>query len=180
MKVKYKGKVSGSYSLPGGGPQGTLLGLFLFLVLINDLGFKGQENDSGEMITSRRRVDELNRIHLKYVDDLTIAEKVNMKTQVEIVPDNERPLPDNFRDRTGHRLINVSSQVYKQLQQTKTYADNNCMKLNLNKTKLIVFQRILSHNLKLKKHHFSWLSRLNYLDWLCLLTCPGRRTQNIL
>jgi len=25
MRVKYKGKLSGSYSLPGGGPQGTLL-----------------------------------------------------------------------------------------------------------------------------------------------------------
>ena len=32
MRVKYKGKVSGFYPLPGGGPQGTLLGLFLFLV----------------------------------------------------------------------------------------------------------------------------------------------------
>ena len=46
MKVKYKGKMSESYPLPGGGPQGALLGLFLFLVLINDLGFEGQENNS--------------------------------------------------------------------------------------------------------------------------------------
>ena len=30
MKVKYKGKFSSSHPLPGGGPQGSLLGLFLF------------------------------------------------------------------------------------------------------------------------------------------------------
>ena len=34
MKVKYKGAFSSLFSLPGGGPQGSLLGLFLFLVLL--------------------------------------------------------------------------------------------------------------------------------------------------
>ena len=32
MVVKYKGTTSDRKPLPGGGPQGTLLGLFLFLV----------------------------------------------------------------------------------------------------------------------------------------------------
>ena len=34
MVVRYKGKQSTSKSLPGGGPQGTLLGLLIFLVLM--------------------------------------------------------------------------------------------------------------------------------------------------
>ena len=33
MIVEYKGKMSGCKMLPGGGPQGTILGLLLFLVL---------------------------------------------------------------------------------------------------------------------------------------------------
>ena len=43
MVVRYQGATSGIKSLPGGGLQGTLLGLLLFLVLINDAGFQDQE-----------------------------------------------------------------------------------------------------------------------------------------
>ena len=45
MILKYKKETADVRDLPGGGPQGTLLGLFLFLVLINDLGFEDQENN---------------------------------------------------------------------------------------------------------------------------------------
>ena len=54
MLVKYKGKLSSIKSLPGVGPQGTILALFLFIVLINDNGFEGQLNNAGELITSKR------------------------------------------------------------------------------------------------------------------------------
>ena len=40
MILRYKGGQSERKSLPGGGPQGTLLGLFLFLILINAAGVK--------------------------------------------------------------------------------------------------------------------------------------------
>ena len=66
MKIKYRGKFSRSFSLPGGGPQGTLLGFFLFLVLVNDSGFMGQTNSKGELITARKKIKELNTIHLKF------------------------------------------------------------------------------------------------------------------
>ena len=139
MRVKYKGKLSNAYPLPGGGPQGALLGLFLFIVLINDVGFEGQENNAGEIITSKKRVKDVNTIHLKYVDDLTLAEKINMHTQVAPSPLEERPQPDQFRDRTGHKLINMESKVLKQLEDVKMYADQNKMKINYKKTKLMLF-----------------------------------------
>ena len=63
MLVRYKGEKSGIKDLPGGGPQGTLLGLLLFIILINDLGFEGQKNDAGEILTSRRNMKQVNEIH---------------------------------------------------------------------------------------------------------------------
>ena len=78
MTVRYRGKLSTERNLPGGGPQGTLLSLLLFLVLVNDIGFNDQKNDAGEIATSKRNMKELNLIHLKFVDDLTLAESINL------------------------------------------------------------------------------------------------------
>ena len=137
MVVRYKGKKSSVKSLPGGGPQGTLLGLFLFLVLINDTGFKGQENNVGEHATRKRNVKAVNQIHLKYVDDLSLAETINLSEKLEFAPD--RVQPDTFHARTGHVLPPESSAVYNQLTQTSIYAYENQMKINDKKTKLMVF-----------------------------------------
>ena len=116
MLVRYKGKLSGIKSLPGGGPQGTLLGLLLFIVLIDGVGFEGQSNNAGELITSRRNMKVANEIHLKYVDDLTMAEAINLPKNLVQVSEAERPLPDMFHARTGHVLPTDKSNVYKQNQ----------------------------------------------------------------
>ena len=79
MVVRYKGAKSSKKYLPGGGPQGTLLGLLLFLGLINDAGFDNQCNNAGEIITSKKNFKAANQIHLKYVDDMTIAEAIKLK-----------------------------------------------------------------------------------------------------
>ena len=130
MLVNYKGKQSTIKSLPGGGPQGTLLALLLFIVLINDVGFEGQNNNAGEIITSKRNMKIANEIHLKYVDDLTLAEAINLPEQLVSVPVSQRPLPDSYHARTGHALPMGNSKVVKQLMKTKEYADQNYMKLN--------------------------------------------------
>ena len=91
MVVRYKGATSSPRALPGGGPQGTLLGLLLFLVLINDVGFSDQSNNVGE-ITSKQNFKAANRIHLKYVDDLSIAESIPLKEKVIPAP-CDRQLP---------------------------------------------------------------------------------------
>ena len=95
-------------------------------------------NDVGESIT-KKKVKKMNEIHLKYVDDLSLAESIDMTTQLSPVPLTDRPQPDAYRARTGHSLINEKSKVFKQLHETKLYADQNKMKLNLAKTKLMLF-----------------------------------------
>ena len=139
MVVRYQGATSSLKSLPGGGPQGTLLGLLLFLVLINDIGFENQENGVGEQITSRKNFKAANLLHLKYVDDLTLAESIKLKEQLISVPESARPLPDSYHARTGHALPLSNSEVMKQLQDTQSYTEVNSMKINYKKTRVMLF-----------------------------------------
>ena len=139
MVIRYGGKLSSIKKLPGGGPQGTLLGLFLFLVLINEAGFDGQVNNSGELLTTKKNIYRANQIHMKFVDDMTLAETINLPTKLQSIPDCARPLPDMYRARTGHVLPPERSVIYRQLQKTEQYAQVNRMKINYNKTKLMLF-----------------------------------------
>ena len=131
MIVRYKGKQSSVKNLPGGGPQGTL-------VLINELGFEGQQNNAGELLTSKRNMKNINQIHLKYVDDLTLAEAIDLDKLVS-VPASVRPMPDNYHARTGHVLPTDCSNIQKQLYTIEQYTKTNEMKINYKKTKMMLF-----------------------------------------
>ena len=139
MSVKYNGCMSSEKSLPGGSPQGTLLALLLFLVFINDIGFDGQMNNVGEVLTCRKNIKNMNEIHLKFVDDLTLAEAVNLQQDLVEKPEADRIHPSNFHDRTNHSFPVESSRVHNQLLKTEHYASINDMRINYEKTKLMLF-----------------------------------------
>ena len=85
LKVKYKGVNSETNNMPGGGPQGTKLVLFLFLLILNDAGFPGENREMGVRIT--RAINKRKGIenkHWKYVDALFIAEARHLKTKLKI------------------------------------------------------------------------------------------------
>ena len=55
--------------MPGGGPQGTVLGMLLFLVLINKAGFAESDRTVGTKVATAPSVrSAVNNLHLKYVD----------------------------------------------------------------------------------------------------------------
>ena len=137
MRVRYKGCVTQPQPLPGGGPQGSLLGGFLFLILINLCGFPVDEISISEKICSNRGKFSPETLHAKFVDDMTLIESINLKENLIGNPD--RPLPDPFRTRTGHVLPPEKSQVYNEIANIQNYAHVNQMKLNYDKTKFILF-----------------------------------------
>ena len=141
MSVRFNGKTSSWKELPGGGPQGTLLGLLLFLVLINEVGFEGQVNNTGELLTSKRNIKNANMIHLKYIDDLTLAESIDLIKQLVHVPEKYRNFPDVYHGRTGHILPHDASLVQAQLKSTQKLANSDQMKINIDKTKAMLFNQ---------------------------------------
>ena len=105
--------------------------------MINEVGFEGQKNNLGEILTTRKHIKSANLLHLKYVDDLSLAEAINLPEK--LVANHTRPQPDNYHARTGHILHPDQSKVYSQLLKTEEYARSNDMKINQRKTKLMVF-----------------------------------------
>ena len=137
LKVSYKGATAKDKSLPGGGPQGTLLGLLLFLVLINYCGFDDKESSIGACITNPKKKFTPSTLHTKFVDDMTLLESFNL--QDVLIPNSDRPLPDNFHARLGQKLNSEKSQVYEQIGKLEKYAEENEMQINSDKTKFMLF-----------------------------------------
>ena len=173
LEVNYKGETSDRKKLPGGGPQGTLLGMFLFLVLINAAGFRENLKNVGSILTKKsNKKKPMLRIHLKYIDDMTVAESLNLKKQLVKKPDPNPPRPLQFHDRTGHILPQGVSVVQKQLEALKTYSDDHQMRLNVEKTKVIVFNRSKKYDF-MPNCYFNPGENLKVVEELKLTACTN-------
>ena len=145
MILKYNGCISEEEYLPGGGPQGTKLGLYLFLVLINAAGFKPTElcTNLGETVTKPKR-KAIPKSQQKYVDDMTQCVSVNLKKAAEI---NPIQIPVHLRkqhERTGHVLKEDCNPLQTFLDSLKEYAKENKMVINETKTKVMIFNQATS------------------------------------
>ena len=138
--LKYKGVISDLENLPGGGPQGTKLGLYLFLILINFAGFDSNElcQNLGETVTNPKR-KKIPKSQQKFIDDMTQCVAIDLK-KVAIPDPNPNPeLPRQFHQRTGHVLPKALNPIQEQVDKLKLYADKHLMKINEEKTKLMLF-----------------------------------------
>ena len=104
--------------MPGGGPQGTRLGLFLFLILINAAGHQHLEKHLGSKITvGLNKRTPMRHTHMKYVDDLSLAQSLNLREKLISNPDPNPPRPLAYHDRTQHLLPANSCELQDQLDQ---------------------------------------------------------------
>ena len=140
LVVSYRGEVSEAMEMPGGGPQGTVLGMLLFLVLINKAGFAESDRTVGTKVTTAPSVrSAVNNLHLKYVDDLTLMESISLKDALCVDTSKEWERPLNFHERTEHMLIPDQCQIQAELNKLSEYAATNKMKINQAKTKIMLF-----------------------------------------
>ena len=138
LVLRHRGGSSARKAMPGGGPQGTKLGLLLFLILINAVGYQHLEKHLGEKITEKLgKRAPLPNIHMKYVDDLSLAQAINLKECVIPNPNPTHPL--NYHERTNHILPACNYTLQEDLNNVSNYANNHQMRINTEKCKVMMF-----------------------------------------
>ena len=138
--LNYRGEKSEKKNMPGGGPQGTVLGMFLFIILINSVGFKQEDRSIGEHVTQATNAHKvIANMHAKYVDDLTVAEAINLRNSLSVEEERNLVRPLNYHQRTEQVIKKEVCQVDKQLKEIEEHALTNEMKINQKKSKIMLF-----------------------------------------
>ena len=159
LQVKFKGKTSKLMDMPGGGPAGTILGMWVFIILVNPVEFT-QKLHLGTQITQKlpKRMP-MEKLHLKYFDDVSLLEALNLK---ESLKNEERALerPLNFHQRTGHVICEEKFQTLQKVKDVQIFTKNSEMVLNSAKTKVMIFNKSL---------HYDFMPEIEI--------CPGEKLQ---
>ena len=169
MEVFFKGEKSGRKKLPGGGPQGTVLGMFLFLILINAAGFQEKIKNMGEIVTNpaiNKRLP-IRKIHMKWIDDMTAAESIHLKENLSLNPNPVQPL--QYHERNGYYLPPNKSELQTLLNNLEAYTKQYQMKLNETKTKAILFNRATKYDFQPKLTLKGDQTQLEVVEEVCLL-----------
>ena len=157
MQVKCNGKYSSTHRLPGGGPQGTLLGLIEYFV---------QSNDNADCVDQDMR--------FKYVDDLTVLELVMLTGLLTEYNFHQHVASDIGIDE--YYVPATSLKTQQNVDQISTWTSVNLMQLNPSKSNYMVFSRSnteFATRLSLDNHTLDrveevklvgvWLT--TFLDW---------------
>ena len=133
MVMSHMGHVSTSRALPGGGPQGALLGGIIFIVKFNAAFLRPPIPPH-----IKGPISKSSSLKVKFVDDGTVAVSINLKKS--LIPDPvQRPCPLNFHERNQLILPPENNLLQAFLEDTERFADDNQMVINTQKTKSICF-----------------------------------------
>ena len=133
MTLTFHGAQSSLKELPAGSPQGALLGGLIFMIKFNGIFLR-------PLIPRPANLSKVKSLHVKYVDDGAVAARVDLKPCLAKDPVN-RPLPLNFRERTGHILPSENNLLQHFILETHQYANSNNMIINKDKTNLMLFSK---------------------------------------
>ena len=122
MQVRYNNIYSSTHKLPGGGPQGTLVGLIEYFI---------QSNDNADCVDADMRY--------KYVDDLTVLELVMLASLLSEYNFKQHVASDIGIDEMYVSANNLKTQ--ENLNSISDWTTQNLMKLNEQKCNYMVFSR---------------------------------------
>ena len=122
MQVRYNDKYSSTHKLPGGGPQGTLVGLIEYFV---------QSNDNADCVDPELR--------FKYADDLAVLELVLLGSWLSEYNFKQQVASDIGIDEQYISANNLKTQDH--LNSIAEWTSQTMMQLNEQKTNYMVFSR---------------------------------------
>ena len=149
MKVKWNRGLSESRNLPGGGPQGGILGI---------LEYKSQSNNNTDFLNEKEK--------FKYIDDLSILEVINLILAGISSYNVRQQVPSDIK--IGNKFLHskdIQTQGY--LDRISEWTQEKEMKLNCNKSNYMIFNFSKLHQFNLRLHLENTL--LSQVKETCLL-----------
>ena len=86
---------------------------------------------------------------MKFIDDMTMAESINLKASLIKNPEVNPPRPFNYHERTQHIMAKQNFKLQTMLDDLKDYTLKHQMRVNENKTKVILFNSVLKYDFQL-------------------------------
>jgi hypothetical protein len=101
-----------------------------------NLCFQYLEKHLGDHVTTKlNKMRPMPTTHMKYVDDMTMAETLNLRQELMPNPNTNLPRPLTYHERTQQILSEGVSQIQEQLNRLVEYCQENEMMINAGKNK---------------------------------------------
>ena len=136
--LTYNGASSSEKHLPGGAPAGCLLGGLIFILKFN-----------GAFLRPKipRPIGQF--FHAKYFDDVSAAASIDLKKSLrKDTIQRQRPL--KYNENSQLVLPYSDNPLQKALLEIEEYVDMNKMKINFDKSKLLLFNRSIQYRFPLE------------------------------
>ena len=167
MRVKWHGVMSGSKQLPGGGPQGTSLGIWSYLSQTNDNPEQAPEEDI-----------------YKFVDDKSLVEVIDFQ-KVGIASHNFRERVPSDVPISNIVIPNDNLKTQKYVTDIDQWTEQKKMKLNSKKTKNQIFnfskKYQFSTNIKIRDNEIETISDTKLLGTMITSNLSwNKNTRNLI
>ena len=84
--------------------------------------------------------------HFKYVDDMTLAESINLKDVLETQEGNDLTRPFNYHSRLELSLSQSQNKLQETINKLKAYTEGNEMRINKKMTKVMLFNQAIKYD----------------------------------
>ena len=138
MILKFRGAISAPRALPGSAPQGVFLGCFFFMVKFNGALLRPSVPRPFPK-PKPLMFSQATSCSVKYIDDASQACSVKLKKSLNKIDIADRPRPLDFHEHTGYILNPQTNQLQEDLDNLKTFTDENLMVINQKKTHIMKF-----------------------------------------